>query len=141
MARSPLIPACLLALLLATPAAAEVYKWVDEQGVTHYSQQPPPGAEAQVIDPNIARPSDAGSGEGGSGSAGDGTGEGGKGEDSQSLADFCKQLREQAQLLASGRPVKVKQSDDTVATLEGDARQQRLKELQSQIQQHCQGGS
>ncbi len=30
--------------LIAAPAGAEVYRWVDEQGVTHYSDQPVKGA-------------------------------------------------------------------------------------------------
>lgn len=37
--------ALLLLAILATPAfAGAIYKWVDEKGVTHYSDQPVPGA-------------------------------------------------------------------------------------------------
>lgn len=48
-----------LALALATvtlswtaadPEAAEVYRWVDDEGVTHYSSSPPPGQDADRID-------------------------------------------------------------------------------------------
>lgn len=41
--------AALLALLpaLSPCAHAQVYKWVDDQGVTHYSQSPPPGGPAK----------------------------------------------------------------------------------------------
>jgi len=35
------LPALLLLLLLALPAAADVYRWVDADGVTHYSDKPP----------------------------------------------------------------------------------------------------
>ena len=35
----------LLLLLCACTASAQVYKWVDEDGVVHYSDQPVPGAE------------------------------------------------------------------------------------------------
>ena len=39
-------PILLLAgLLVSTVFAAEVYKWVDDDGVVHYSDQPEPGAE------------------------------------------------------------------------------------------------
>lgn len=31
------------------PCSGQVYKWVDEKGVTHYSEQPPPGGKAQAI--------------------------------------------------------------------------------------------
>jgi type IV secretory pathway VirB10-like protein len=38
-------------LVLALPAAAAMYKWVDEKGVTHYSETPPPeGTAAKKID-------------------------------------------------------------------------------------------
>jgi len=41
-------------LLAATPAlSAELYKWVDEKGVTNYSNEPPPkGVNAKVIVPD-----------------------------------------------------------------------------------------
>lgn len=50
-----------LAVLLVAPAvAAEVYKWVDEDGVTHFSQMPPDlsvtGVSQQVL--RDTRPSD-----------------------------------------------------------------------------------
>jgi hypothetical protein len=48
-----------LALLIATcllaPAApAEVYKWIDDQGVTQYSQTPPPDNQYDAINPDPA---------------------------------------------------------------------------------------
>lgn len=40
-------------LLAATPATAQVYRWVDEKGTVHYSNStPPPGAKATVVDPD-----------------------------------------------------------------------------------------
>ena len=36
----------LVAILAATPASAQVYKWVDERGVTNYSSQPPDDPQA-----------------------------------------------------------------------------------------------
>ena len=44
--------AILLAVLLASPAAvAQVYRWVDENGVTHLSsEKPPAGVKAERID-------------------------------------------------------------------------------------------
>jgi len=35
----------LLLLLCAAAASAQVYKWVDEDGIVHYTDQPVPGAE------------------------------------------------------------------------------------------------
>ena len=38
-----------LALGAAAPAAARTYKWVDDDGSTHYSQNKPPGRQAQEM--------------------------------------------------------------------------------------------
>ena len=47
-----------LALLIAAalPAAA-VYKWVDEKGVTHYTEEPPPDGRATKIETRTVGPS------------------------------------------------------------------------------------
>jgi hypothetical protein len=43
--------------LVAVPATAQMYKWVDAQGRAHYSDQPPPSAaKAQKYDTEPARP-------------------------------------------------------------------------------------
>lgn len=52
------------ALVLAAPAAlpaaaAQLYRYVDENGVTVYSQTPPPGGEAAAITVDAAAPSAA----------------------------------------------------------------------------------
>jgi hypothetical protein len=39
-----------LAVAQTTSEAAQVYKWVDAQGVTHFDAQPPAGQTAQEID-------------------------------------------------------------------------------------------
>jgi hypothetical protein len=46
----------LLCLLAVAPAAAqEAYRWVDEDGVVHYSDRPREGAEAiELPEPNVA---------------------------------------------------------------------------------------
>jgi len=38
-----------LCLGLAGPAAGQIYKWVDEHGVTHYGERPPQGQKAQPV--------------------------------------------------------------------------------------------
>ena len=49
-------PRYLIAALLvaALPAAADMYKWVDEKGVTHFSQTPPDAKDAQTLDVRTA---------------------------------------------------------------------------------------
>ena len=51
---------CLWLLLL--PAYAQVYKWVDEKGVTHYGQRAPQGSKAKEVDDKLANPAGAKSG-------------------------------------------------------------------------------
>lgn len=50
--RQALTPALLLCLL-ALPCHAAIYKWVDEKGVTHYSEQPPASGKGQEIQPRV----------------------------------------------------------------------------------------
>ena len=46
---------CLLAVaLLSLPAGAEVYKWVDAEGTTHYSDRAPDKASAEVVQERIS---------------------------------------------------------------------------------------
>ena len=40
------LPIILVAILAAAPASAQLYKWVDERGVTNYSNQPPADPKA-----------------------------------------------------------------------------------------------
>ena len=61
---SPVNPRSLLAiglLLCAAPSSAQMYKWVDDKGVTHYSESPPPGRKAQQLQttPTTPAPSPA----------------------------------------------------------------------------------
>lgn len=44
---------------LLIPATAQVYKWVDKTGVTHYGERPPPGGKAQEVEQRLAKPGPA----------------------------------------------------------------------------------
>lgn len=65
---------CLLAaccLLLANPANAQVYRWVDEEGVVHLSsEKPPPGVKAERIEIGSSKSSSKASSTRRTGSAG-----------------------------------------------------------------------
>lgn len=43
-----------LLLMLAITASAEVYRWVDEQGVVNYGSRPPAGSKAKQVDAEAA---------------------------------------------------------------------------------------
>ena len=57
-----MIRAALLWLALAAvapPASADMYKWVDEKGVTHYSENPPPDGKATKMETKPSGPAGA----------------------------------------------------------------------------------
>src|SRR5215470_8947134 len=45
-----------IAAAIASPAFAQVFKWVDERGVTHYGERPPQGAKAREVQDKLASP-------------------------------------------------------------------------------------
>ena len=55
MRRTILLGSLMLALS-APVMAAQVYKWVDAQGVTHFGAQPPADAKSAAVDTKIAQP-------------------------------------------------------------------------------------
>lgn len=54
--RRMILTGSLLLGLSSTVMAAQVYKWVDAQGVTHFGAQPPEGQETKAISTTVAPP-------------------------------------------------------------------------------------
>src|SRR6266436_4789565 len=52
----------LIFMAAALPAFAQVYKWVDERGVTHYGERPPQGSKASEVPNRLASPAAGGAG-------------------------------------------------------------------------------
>ena len=50
LAISPL-SMCLCAGIARTTSAMDIYKWVDETGVTHYSNKKPAGVKSKLMPP------------------------------------------------------------------------------------------
>ena len=46
----------LIFAIVAVPAFAQVYKWVDERGVTHYGERPPQGGKASEVPDKLGSP-------------------------------------------------------------------------------------
>ena len=46
----------LVLMTMAAPALAQVYKWVDERGVTHYGERPPQGSKANEVPSKLGSP-------------------------------------------------------------------------------------
>ncbi|WP_397377348.1 DUF4124 domain-containing protein [Pseudomonas sp.] len=57
--RRMIITSSLLLAISATAMAGQVYKWVDDKGVTHFSAQPPQGQEASTINTALPVPKPA----------------------------------------------------------------------------------
>jgi hypothetical protein len=53
------LPHFVALLLSASAAFGQVYRWVDEKGVTHYGAQPPQGVNAREVEDKLANPSTA----------------------------------------------------------------------------------
>ena len=50
----------LVLMFALAPAFAQVYKWVDERGVTHYGERPPQGSKASEVPNRLASPAPGG---------------------------------------------------------------------------------
>lgn len=48
------ISICIAAFCFVAEATAEVYKWVDEKGNTHFGDQPPPDQQSESVDIKVA---------------------------------------------------------------------------------------
>jgi hypothetical protein len=57
--RRMIITSSLLLAMSATAMASQVYKWVDAQGVTHFSAQPPQGQQATSVNTALPPPKPA----------------------------------------------------------------------------------
>lgn len=54
--RSLIVAGSLLLALSGSAMAAQIYKWVDAQGVTHFGAQPPTGQAAETLNTVVAPP-------------------------------------------------------------------------------------
>jgi hypothetical protein len=137
-----------LALLLASASAqAQMYKCVDERGVTHYSDKPRPGCRGGAVD---IRPIPSLSGEAT-----------GRSEDfAREDADFkrrqnereraaareraeletrCRSLRQEQARLSSGRPLVQANAKGERVYVPDEVREQRLAQLREAMRA-CPGG-
>ncbi|HHQ42067.1 MAG TPA: DUF4124 domain-containing protein [Chromatiales bacterium] len=147
-----LVPAAaLLALALGAPgapAAERVYKWVDEQGVTHYSQTPPAGVEATPLDVATGAPA------GGSAEqaleryrkvlappkAAEEKASAGKvdpAKEAEARARNCKVARERLAILTARSRILVLRPDGTSERLTEEQRQAEIERMKAIIAANC----
>lgn len=122
--------AALGAALVASPALAQVYRWVDEDGVTHLStSKPPPGVNAERLE--VPRSKSSTSSRTGKGTAGGGPG---------SAPATASQVAEREQLLASLRNrecVIALESLDRLTTGGEPVEPSELRRLQQTAELNC----
>ncbi|MBE1158835.1 DUF4124 domain-containing protein [Dyella acidiphila] len=142
-----------LALLLVAPlATAQVYKWTDAQGTTHYSESPPPvgtkysqvtvsGADQPVSAPSgsdAAAPAPSSSG---TAQNSDGAPAGMMVDNPANRAKLCATLKNSINTLQGAAPVVMQGSGGQQQLLNPDQRKQQLDASQSQFQQYCSNSS
>lgn len=148
----------LLACVSAThaPAWAQVYKWVDEKGVTHYGSVPPPGAKRTVIQP--AAPVGPAAASSAAERAPDvpnetrRTGQEAPGAQARPQASVpgsqqaaaerlrrCALARQQLEVLTQGGPVFRRDDKGGRQYLPDEARDGAIARLHAEVAQHCTG--
>lgn len=141
-------PSIALVLLLVAPlACAQVYKWTDAQGTTHYSETPPPvGTKySQVtVSGGDAPAAAAASGDSSSSSGSPSSSTQNNGDNSQPVADtpenrarLCSSLKANIGTLQGSGPVVMQGQGGQQQLLNADQRKQQLDATQSQYQQYC----
>lgn len=135
------LTASLLVGLSPICMAAQVYKWVDAQGVTHFGSQPPQDAEATTViksSPSVTKPPAPPSG----GVIGDQKAIDKEvkkqiAEQEAQLKAFCEQARTNLAQLQNNPRVR-EDVEGEMRRLNDEERRQRIEETRKQIDEHCQ---
>ncbi|WP_152226089.1 DUF4124 domain-containing protein [Pseudomonas sp. SCB32] len=137
----------LLLALAPTVMAAQVYKWVDAQGVTHFGAQPPEGTSASAVNTNTAppksnfplptpKPVTAPSTDDKQKAADDKVKQDVAQEDAR-RAQNCSQARENLAQLKNNPRVRVKEENGDYRRITEEERQARIGDNEKTIQANC----
>jgi hypothetical protein len=120
--------------------AAQIYKWVDAQGVTHFDAQPPPGQPSTTLQtPSSPAPKPApmpGSGALGDQKAIDDQVKKQVADQQAQLKQFCQQARTNLAQLQNNPRLR-EEVEGQMRRLDDAQRQERIVEAQKQIAQNC----
>lgn len=136
--------ALFLAVLLACSsllAAPTIYKWTDDDGVVHYSEDPPADADYQPVSTSLPATSDRGSeddSESDNGEAASETdqSETQEGPDPELVAERCEQARSNLKLLQENTRL-MTNDRGSERRLTREERQERIENLQEFIDEWC----
>lgn len=145
--RRTLLLASLLFGCAGAACAGQIYKWVDAQGVTHFTAQPPQSAEASVI-PTAKQP--AASKPAATPPAASSVANDPKqaeidarvrqevAQKEKELDEYCTTLRTNLAQLHNNRRVRMKDGDGEARRLTQDERQAKITETEKAIAENCQ---
>lgn len=137
-------------LLPAVMVTADVYKWIDEEGQTHYSQQAPVGQETQLIKappPPATLPADAQNkidqlineqNEARYDRARQAAQQQQTIQQQEQQEANCVRSKENLQKFLDNPGRRYKQADGTVTRLAEEERQKRIQEFKQDIKEYCQ---
>ncbi len=121
--------------------AAQIYKWVDAQGVTHFDAQPPAGQSSTTLQtPSSPPPKPAampGSGVLGDQKAIDSKVKKQVADQQTQLKQFCEQARTNLAQLQNNPRLR-EEVEGRLRRLDDAQRQERIIEAQKQISENCQ---
>ncbi|WP_460140899.1 DUF4124 domain-containing protein [Pseudomonas sp. S2_E01] len=139
--RTFFLTAALLMGLGPSVMAAQIYKWVDEQGVTHFDAQPPQGRQAEtVVTPSSSSGTPTApprSNTIGDQQAIDKSVKSQVAEQLAQLKVFCEQARTNLAQLKNNPRLR-EDVDGELRRLSEEQRQERTAETQRQIEENCQ---
>ncbi len=137
---------CLLLTFSLNAYAAEIYKWMDEEGKIHYSQTPPDGVEAEAIKPDRtqARPltqefTIKQPGVQGEVDVKDMKDDSGEVTviDTDKLETYCAEQRRNLSVLQNTRRISVME-DGKSTNISYKDKEQKIQNIQKNLQEYCQ---
>ena len=130
----------LMAILSPLSMAAQIYQWVDAQGVTHFDAQPPRDQPATTIVMPASQPGTSGTGARngaiGDQQAIDKSVKKQVSEQQNQLKVFCEQARTNLAQLQNNPRLR-EEVDGQMRRLDDSQRQERISETQMQIADNC----
>ncbi len=133
------LPALLAIVLVSAPlvASAQIYKWTDAQGTTHFSEMAPRGVKYEVIrtrpDADQPRMSEKGAVKEQDSQASKGSGN----ARSIQLQRFCDQLQSNITLLESKQSLQRMDSNGKTVQVDAKLRAQQLKQQKQRYEAYC----
>lgn len=126
-------------LMMAAPAYAATYKWVDKNGKVHYSQTPPADGQFETIrDPHPVKEAPAAPADQQKNSETAPAAQQAPAADQESPQEACSKAKDRlAALENNARRLLVKQSDGTMHQLSEEERQSYIKDTTAQIAAVC----